>query len=810
MTDDAATPKQRDVERPGIIGLAMSGGDLAESLLRRVLRSMGRSAPEMAADLRSEVRAAKKASRAGDADGSLHHIAGLAEGFLQSGSPELAAVLCGVGVNLATNMSADEPDVLAGRSNLHNVAGLLAMRIGRYPEASNCFQEARSLALKAEDRSLAAATLLNLSNTARVAGDMKGAERHARAALDLYQDQEDQRGQIQLLQTLGSIAVETGDLDGAEYWVSRASTVLRGHRDPGLTSGNHHLRGRIQVLQGDLDAAEASLRLAVDAARRAKDSDKTVAALQSWSAVANDADRPAVARRRLMSAVSLAEEGHLWWRLHGMLPALVRLQLRTGRKAEALSTAQRLLDVARDAQQGMAEAEALLGAAMLDNGMLEPGLEQLEAAWDSLIVSPGERSELRKHTVHNLIVGHSLNQTLQPNAQGLAERARTLTKDSRADALQQLGLYLAIEARATTPTGAGPEQVGALLLESLNLRAVRRRAWPSLLMASHLEELDLHAVAVPLLRFGLAAARRAGQETMIRQIRNDLGLALVQVGEYPAALRLFQQNIEAGSADEDLQTVRLAYFNRSETYRRIDRQEDAEADARVALRIAEDSDNSDDLGEARVQLALTLMDQGLLDEAQPLLELVVGSAAEPGTRAAALSSLGNVALGHGRRDQAADLYRHALRVGERHPKGKAETLLGLCEALAASGSLRPYVRALQRAIDALALVRYDVDLASRFLRCAMRWHDNGKASYAAEAVAVAILVGAAQVEGDDESVDEDSPLLVGLGVAMGALGSDGPFYDDPTFVSLLESRLSENVSNQTARALIRFLRDLLD
>ena len=633
MAADSTTLTGPGDELPGIIRLAVTGGDLADSLFRRLMRSMARSAPELAADLRAEAKAARAASRVGDTEGSLHRIAGLAEGFLESGSPELAAVLCGVGVNLATNMTPDETEVLAGRSSLRNVAGLLAMRIGRYPEASICFEEARSLAITAEDASLVAAASLNLSNTARIAGDLMSAERHARAALRLYQEQADARGQIQLLQTLGSIAVEAGELNQAEHWVARASTVLRSHRDPGLTSGNHHLRGRIHVLQGDLDAAEASLRLAVAAARRAKDSDKTVAALQSWSAVANDADRPAVARRRLMSAVTLAEQQNLRWRLQGMLPSLVRLQVRTGRKVEAYSTAQRLLEVAREAEFGVAEAEALLGAAMLDNGMLEPGLEQLEAAWDGSAVSPGEDSELREQVLHNLIVGHSLNQSLQGNIQGLADRARTLPKDPAADALQQLGLYLATESCTTSPTGALPGQVGAVLLESLKLRTLRRRAWPSLLMASHLEQLGQHAPTLPLLRSGLAAARRAGQETMIRQIRNDLGLALVHVAEYPAALRLFEQNIEAATVDEDLQTLGLAHFNRSETYRRIGQQKDAQSAAQAALQVAEESGDSDDLAEARVQLALTFMDQGLLEDAQGLLEMVVGGTAEPKTLA---------------------------------------------------------------------------------------------------------------------------------------------------------------------------------
>ena len=52
------------------------------------------------------------------------------------------------------------------------------------------------------------------------------------------------------------------------------------------------------------------------------------------------------------------------------------------------------------------------------------------------------------------------------------------------------------------------------------------------------------------------------------------------------------------------------------------------------------------------------------------------------------------------------------------------------------------------------------------------------------------------------------PVRVGLGVAAGALGTEGPFNRDPAFVSLLESRLKENLPKRAARAIIKFIRDL--
>ncbi len=274
-----------------------------------------------------------------------------------------------------------------------------------------------------------------------------------------------------------------------------------------------------------------------------------------------------------------------------------------------------------------------------------------------------------------------------------------------------------------------------------------------------------------------------------------------------AGLKLFEQNLEAAVEDDDLQTARLAHYNSSETLRRLGQDERAEAEAREALRIAEDVDDRDALHETRIQLALSLMDLDRLDDAAALLrEVAEGDSSQP-NRAAALSSLGSIALGQQQPEAAASLYRQALAAGERNPKGTAETLLGLCEALATTGSRRPYVRTLQRVVDALALVPYDTGLAARFLRCAMRWHDNGSEKYAVEALAVAVLVGAAQFENDDPSPLTENPLLVGLGVVGGAMGSHGPFPNDLRFRKLVEEELAASVPKRTARSLMRFVQE---
>ena len=103
------------------------------------------------------------------------------------------------------------------------------MRLGRYPEAEQCFKAARSLAEAGQDRQLAAATMLNLANIARVKGDASSAIQYAREALrPAYLAEGNRQGQVQLLQTLGSIAVESGDVDEAEDWVGRAAEILPG------------------------------------------------------------------------------------------------------------------------------------------------------------------------------------------------------------------------------------------------------------------------------------------------------------------------------------------------------------------------------------------------------------------------------------------------------------------------------------------------------------------------------------------------------------------------------------------------------
>lgn len=784
-----------------VLRLAESGGDDVDKLVRRFVRLI-RSVDHDARDyVQSEITLARRAARRRDADGSLHRLAALAEWILFSSMPEVASSICGLGANLASTFGED-PVAFSGRANLLNVVGLMGMNIGEYTEARRLFTDARDLAERGADPELMAATLLNLTNVERIANDFVAADRWAETALDLYRANENDRGQAQLLQTLGNIAIERGHVDEANRWADEAEPLVRSLRDPGVTSGYHHLRARVSGLRGEAEDAERSYQAALAAARRSGSTDKQVACLQNLGAWATETDRHSVARRRLRAAVDLADRSRLYGRLLDTLPALIRSEIANQNPPGAVEAAQRYMTVATDLESHVAEAHALLGASLIDNDRLPEGIEELEAGW-RLLQPEHAALDLKALLVRNLIVAHGRAGDLAQFASDHADRAAQLAEPAAAAALEELGLTAAQDADTTS------ELVERILLESLARRPNRQRAWSSILIASHLERLQMPLTAAAVLRVGYAASRRSRQHTLVKQVRNDLALALIQSQDYPEALQLLAQNLGSAESEDDSTTARLAHINLSEAYRRLDSPAEAEDSAREALRLADQSGDGDALAEARLQLALALMDQDQFSEAKGLLDTVASGEAPADEIAAALSSMGSLALGEGDPATAIRYYRHALRAGERAPRQRAETLLGLTEALASDNNRRAYLAALQRSVDALREVKYDGRLAARFVRCAQTWDRHGKTRFAGEALAVAVLVGAAQYRtGDDHFYDQDSPLMAGLVAAAVALHQGWAFDGDPRVIAAFESELRRHLSKKAVRALMKLIDDL--
>lgn len=786
-----------------MLHLAEEGGDEVDRLVRSLVSLIRKHYPDAGEHVQSEITLARQAARKGVADGSLHRLASLAEWLLFGASmPEVAAAICGLGANLANTLD-EGPSMAGGRSNLLNVAGLVAMQTGRNVDAHRLFLASRDLAQQAADRDLEASTLLNLTNLERLADDYDAAAGLARSALDLYRASNNGRGQAQMLLTLGHIATERAQWDEAERWAKEAEPLIHARRDPELTSGYHHLRARAAAGRGDHDRAEALYKKSLAAAKRSGSPDRQITGLQNLAALSNERERHALARKRLRAALELAEQSGRTARVVDLLPVLIRSEFANGDRSGALAAATRFVAVATDVESDVAQAHALLGAALVDNDQVAEGIEELEVGWQLLEEEEAEDPDLRGQLVHNLIVAHSRLGDLSDHASLLADRAAELADSAAPAALEELGLATAQE------QAAGNGFAERILLDSLARRPNRQRAWSSILIASQLERLQQPKVAESVLRVGYTASRRSRQHTLTKQVRNDLALALVEMNEFPEALRLLSQNLEAAEADGDDSNARLAHYNLSETFRRLDSPEEAEQSARKAVELATSSEDSLDLADSRLQLALTLMDQNSFVEAKQLLDAVVSSDAPAEVTSAALSSLGGLALGEGDYATAIRRYREALATGRESPRQRVETLLALSEALAADSNRRSYLAALQRAVDAIEDVRYDSKLASRFLRLSQAWLANDKPRFAGEALAVAVLVGGVQPRSsEDELLGPDGPFMAGLATAAVALYADWGFAGDTKVRAGLERELGQHLSKRLVKKVMRWIDDV--
>ena len=722
------------VER--LLRLAVSGGDV-DKRINKVMRGLARSGAT-GARLRDEIRGARKALKLANSNGSVGRIVRLAEWARAYGSPELTAVLCALAVNMRNELGSevDRDDA----ADLANIIGALASDLHDFDIAADQFNRALESARQTGNRNAEASFLLNLSNLMWSLGDNTQAERLAFQALALGEELQDDYRQLQLLFTLGQLAIDRGDVVVAGQFLKRAQPLSKRARDSGLTASFHHLNGLIATNRGDFQGAESAWKRSLAAARRAGDRDKEVACLQNLAAVAHDRGNDGLALRRTRAATEAATEyGHLS-RLTALLPMLVRAEANHGSKVQAVVAARRLVETSAVMNTGIGESHALLGATLIDAEELKEGLIELELAWQILDGDESaEADAVRPHLVHNLIVAHAQAGTLAQAWPLLAERAGGLERFTAADNLQGLGLSMLGE-QPEIDQGYSAE----VLLRAVKLLPHAERAWRAATLAAQASAEGADRAAVDLLRLSLRIAARRKQETTMRHIRNDLALALTRRHQYARARTLLNTNLRNSIPDDDLRTQWLSLFNIAELSRRSDKRGDAEQYARQALAVALNSNDPGSVHDSRFQLGMTLSDLERYDEATHELSAVLDGADPKSSQyAGAAHSLANIALGKDDLESALSLYRTALQNETRDSLQYLEALLGYAEALAAAGRRRTFNGVFQRVINLFDHIAYDGELAVRITRIARRWARRNKPKFAGEVLAVALVLPAA-------------------------------------------------------------------
>lgn len=796
---ERALENARFTER--LLELAATGGSVAE-LLDSELGEIPLSEPP-GGTLKDAIERARAAAKAGDSGESVSALAALAEGASEFGLPEVAVVICAEARNLATELgpNADARDL----ANLENVTGLLALHVEHLAAAERAFSAGAALARDSGAVDLLGATLLNLCNVRLIQQQMDEARRFAVESLAAYSEAEDREGQAKLLLTLASIALDQGDLAGAEGTLEDASGVISKLRNPGLTASRHALLGQCLVTRGNLSEAEREFQKALAAARRSGDLLKEASALQSLAAVAHDRGLPTLAHRRLISATNFAASHNLTGHLRVLLGSLARAEHHAGNAVATLRYANQALELAQGSGLGLVEAKALFGAALVDNDRPEEALEALRGGLPSSIdgVQASEiPTEELGQTLHNLVVAHRQMGTIDEVEPEVRNFLRRLPQRFQADLLELIAIGL-------HSSGLNPERATELLVESVGLRPRGERAWACLVSAAQLDG-GTGATAQRLLEIALASADAEGQEYLVVQARNDLALAVAATGAADRAISLLETNAAAAESINDRVSMQLAAHNLAETYRQVDRAEDAERAARQSVDLAQQLGDSHALAGAYVQLGLVLSDAEEFEEARLSLEAAHETAPEDrSVVASALSGLAGIALGEGRLDDAVKLYRRSLSIDRDEAVHTLERLLGLCEALAAVGNRRSFNVRLQQVVDLVQKEPLGERLFFGLPRSARRWADQGRLRFAGEVLAVVVLMGAldwSRNEGATEEVDVESHLILGMAaIAHELVRQASRGMKSETTRRAIESELARHLDTETLAVLMDLL-----
>lgn len=297
-------------------------------------------------------------------------------------------------------------------------------------------------------------------------------------------------------------------------------------------------------------------------------------------------------------------------------------------------------------------------------------------------------------------------------------------------------------------------------MSSLKQRPAAARAWAALTAAAQIYTPSSPTTVARLLEYALAIATRRKQNSIVRHIRNDLSVALLELGDQARARKLLDRNIAESLTDDDLRTRQLAYFNLAEMARRSDDRSTALEYAQLSLDIAVQAADVEATADAQLQTGMCLSDLQRYDEARILLERVLATTdPDSDPHLGAIQSMAGIELATGDPQTAADLYARAARNERPSTIQNLEAHLGWAEALAAAGNRRGYNRTLQRLIAAFDPVPYSTELAIRFTHVARQWARANKNKFAGEVLAQTLLIAATppQVAFDEgHDSDEDS------------------------------------------------------
>lgn len=629
---------------------------------------------------------ARKLVEGEQTEAALQLLMDLAQGANDAGLRWLASELLGVLEELIPKAAIDK----RRRGWILNIRGLALSDPDREsPEAIGAFGRMRQIGRELEDPDLESTALQNLGVAEVIAGRHEPAGELFKESVALKIKAGDTYGALEVLTNMVNVLVPDGRLDRAEGLIDLGFRLLGKSHSPELRNTLYGHRSTIARMRGDLSEARRYLRLALDAARRAKSTPREITTMQNLGSNAAQRGKATEAARWYEKALERADSLKDAPQRRIQRQALALAVSRAGdplRAADLFETA-----AAEAAELGdgvnMAIATGDAGACRFEGGDPEAALELAERA---LAAPEGGDDEWRCGQLLNLAtVLSALGR--REDAFDAAKGAANLAGERWETASKALGQAAEI--------AMGIDSAAESLVETIDRElALRQRhqpppewAWRAAEFASELGSSVHRHLAPHYFSVALRSYAARGDLRQVFFIRNDRAIARVESGDEKGAAADLKVCLELAEDLSDRVLSLQALRNLGEIERRRGRLGAARALLERAVELGAELDDPSAEGEGEALLGLLEIDSGDLDRAEEIFARVTACAKDARSEELAISALkgdAHIAFLRGRKRRSATLYRRAARkLGAEPSRQLAESLSGAIVAEAALGSL---------------------------------------------------------------------------------------------------------------------------
>lgn len=250
-----------------------------------------------------------------------------------------------------------------------------------YQGAVKLAEDAVAKATAADRLDVAVEAYYIWSNTLSIQGEYEGAISKAEAGIAIAREIVDQRGESQLLNTLGLVALDLKDPSAAREYFERSLAISQEIHDPHLEAQPLNNLGNATGIEGDYQAAQDYYKQALKIAREVGDrrGEGLVLGNLAWIAsILGDFETAQdyfEEQRRI-----LVEIGERWLEAFALIN-LSGLALARAEPAEALAYAEQGLALSREigSRPGEAYSKTFLGHAQVEIGNLEAAEQAYQA-----------------------------------------------------------------------------------------------------------------------------------------------------------------------------------------------------------------------------------------------------------------------------------------------------------------------------------------------------------------------------------------------------------------------------------------------